>query len=209
MELPKKFFVTGTDTDIGKTVICAILAAGLNAAYWKPVQTGILEGTDTDWLKRVTGLPDSHFFRERWRLSEPLSPHAAAEIEGVHIDLNDFILPETENFPHLIVEGAGGLMVPLNDKHYMIDLIRLLDLPVVLVARSGLGTINHTLLSLEQLRRYGIDIVGVVVNGPANKSNKDAIERYGRIPILAQVEPIEEFDAESLSNVYSTRFNQP
>ncbi|NJO81073.1 MAG: dethiobiotin synthase [Cyanobacteria bacterium RM1_2_2] len=189
MTFPSCLFVTGTDTNVGKTVTAAMLTLGLNAAYWKPVQSGLEPISDTDYIRQVTELDPSHFIPERYRLTQPLSPHAAAAIDGVQICLSDFELPSTDK-PHLVIEGAGGLMVPLNDRHFMIDLIQHFNLPVCLVARSTLGTINHTLLSIAQLRRYEIPILGVVINGEPNASNREAIARYGKVPILAELEPL-------------------
>ena len=168
---------------------------GLGATYWKPVQSGLEPMTDTERVRSLTQLPDSHFLPERFRLTQPLSPHAAAEIDGVAIALSDFRLPDVSSAPHapshLIIEGAGGLMVPLNDQDYMLDLITHFQVPVCLVARSTLGTINHTLLSIEQLRRVNIPILGVVLNGPKNEGNRAAIAHYGKVPIVAQLEPMD------------------
>jgi dethiobiotin synthetase len=197
MSLPDRFFITGTDTNVGKTVVSAMLTLGLDAAYWKPVQSGLEPITDTDYVRQVTGLDETHFLPERFRLTEPLSPHASAAIDGVSIQLSDFQLPATDK-SHLIVEGAGGLMVPLNDQQYMIDLIRQFNLPVCLVSRSSLGTINHTLLSIAQLRRYEIPILGVIVNGEKNPGNVAAIADYGQVPILGELEPLESVSPESL-----------
>lgn len=197
MSLPNRMFVTGTDTNVGKTVVSAMLTLGLKAAYWKPIQSGLEPMTDTDYVRQVTGLDDSHFLPERFRLTEPLSPHASAAIDGVSIRLSDFQLPATDK-SHLIVEGAGGLMVPLNDQHYIIDLIRQFNLPVCLVSRSSLGTINHTLLSIAQLRRYEIPILGVVVNGEKNPGNVAAIAHYGQVPILGELDPLEPVSPENL-----------
>ncbi|MBM3131857.1 MAG: dethiobiotin synthase [Chloroflexi bacterium] len=167
IEFPRRLFITGTDTGIGKTVVSAILMAGLDGTYWKPVQSGTEEGSDTEWVRRATGLPMSHFLPETYGLKRPLSPHASAAMEGVRIELDAFRVPETKG--HLIVEGAGGIMVPLNDRHLMVDLMKRLGFPVLLVARRTLGTINHGLLSLEQLRRHGIEVFGVVMNGPGDQ----------------------------------------
>lgn len=198
---PKQFFVTGTDTNVGKTVISAILTLGLDAAYWKPIQSGLDEITDTEFVQRVTELDDSHFIPERFRLTQPLSPHAAAAIDHTQISLTDFHLPPT-NKPRLIVEGAGGLMVPLNDRDLMIDLIRWLNLPVCLVARSSLGTINHTLLSLAQLRRSQISILGIILNGESNPSNRAAIAHYGQVPILGEVDRLDAIDPATLKTAF-------
>lgn len=206
-DFPKAFFVTGTDTDVGKTMTCAVLMAGLDAAYWKPIQTGLAGGTDTGWIQMVTGLPGERFFPEKWRLNPPLSPHAAAENERERIDLSDFQLPFTGETTHLIVEGAGGVMVPLNERHFMIDLIRHLDLPVILVARSTLGTINHTLLSLCQLRQQDLEVLGVIMNGPKNVSNRQAIEHFGNVRVLAEIEPMGRIGPQSLADMFRRNFD--
>ena len=159
-------FVTGTDTGVGKSYVAALLTVGLEASYWKPVQSGA--DADADWLRRVTGLPAERVLPETYRLcANPLSPHEAARREGVQIEMSRFALPKQKR---LIVEGAGGVMVPLDDQHLMVDLMVALGLPVVVVARSELGTINHTLLTLDQLRRRGCPLLGVVVNGPFQPS---------------------------------------
>lgn len=201
-QFPERFFVTGTDTDVGKTVTSAMLTLGLNATYWKPIQSGLAPITDTEYVKQVTGLDDSHFLPERFRLNEPLSPHASAAIDGVEIHLSDFELPKTINHSPLIVEGAGGLMVPLNDRDYIIDLIKYFELPVCLVSRSALGTINHTLLSLAQLRRENIPILGVIINGKKNPGNRAAIEHYGQVPILGEVDSLEAIEPGTLKAAY-------
>ena len=164
-EFPSRLFVTGTDTGVGKSYVAALLVAGLEAAYWKPVQSGA--DADADWVRRVAGLPAERVLPETYRLRAPLSPHEAARREGVQIEMSRFVLPKRKR---LIVEGAGGVMVPLDDRHLMVDLMVDLGLPVLVVARSELGTINHTLLTLDQLRRRGCPLLGVVVNGPPKPS---------------------------------------
>ena len=196
---PPRFFVTGTDTNVGKTVVSAMLTVGLGAVYWKPVQSGL--PTDTDYLRQVTGLDDSHFLPERFRLTQPLSPHASAAIDGVQIALSDFQMPTTEN-SHLIIEGAGGLMVPLNSQDLIIGLIKHLGLPVCLVARSTLGTINHTLLSIAQLRRADLPVLGVILNGERNLSNREAILHYGQVPILGELEPLPVVNSDTLRKAF-------
>lgn len=205
---PSEIFVTGTDTEIGKTVVSAMLVQGLGASYWKPIQAGLEEETDTEFVRRTTDLTDSHIKPERYRLNTPMSPHASAEIDDVSIDMTDFELPDYET-DHLVVEGAGGLLVPFNDEDMIIDLISYLELPVVLVARSTLGTLNHTFLSLEALRSRDIPILGVVLNGPRHKSNYETIEEYGNINILAEIENIDEINASSLSQTFEDKFVQP
>lgn len=200
MELPSRMFVTGTDTGVGKTLVSAALVAGMDAVYWKPIQSGLEGITDTQWVREKTGLSEDHFHPEAYRLSRPLSPHAAAAIDGIRIDLDEIQIPQTGG--RLIIEGAGGIMVPLNEREFMLDLMGKLKVPVLLVARSTLGTINHTLLSLEQLRRHRIAVLGVVLNGPENDLNRRAIEQYGRIHVLAEIEPLNEINAESLKSIF-------
>ncbi|MBW2609975.1 MAG: dethiobiotin synthase [Deltaproteobacteria bacterium] len=203
---PNRIFITGTDTGIGKTVISAILVAGLRGSYWKPVQSGLEEMTDTEWVSEKTGLPDSHFHPETYRLMLPISPHASAAHEGVRIDLDKFQIPEISESGHLIVEGAGGIMVPLNERHLMLDLMRRIDIPILLVAGSSLGAINHTLLSLEQLRNRNLQVFGVVMNGPMNSGNREAIEHYGKVRVLAEVEPLPKIDPEGLKQGFVKYF---
>ena len=155
--------------------------------------------TDTQWVMEKTGLPAAHFYPETYRLKRALSPHASAAAEGVRIELEAFRMPD--GVP-LVVEGAGGIMVPLNDRHFMLDLMKMLNIPVLLVSSSALGTINHTLLSLEQLRRHNIPIFGVVMNGPKNRSNKEAIEFYGKVKVCAEIEPLPEINPQTLRQVF-------
>lgn len=180
---PRRLFVTGTDTDVGKTLVAAWIAQNWRAAYWKPVQAGIQDATDAATVQALA--PLAQIIPPRWTLTTPASPHLAARLDGVQIQLDDFTLPETER--DLVVEGAGGLLVPLNDRHVMADLIERLGLPVVVVARSGLGAINHTLLTLAEGRRRGLTIMGVILNGPANPENRAAIEHFGHMPVLAEI----------------------
>lgn len=205
MPFPPQFFITGTDTDIGKTVVSAMLTLGLGYAYWKPIQSGLALPTDTEFVRSATGLDDSYFIPERYRLTQPLSPHAAAKIDGVEIALSDFQLPPTDK-PGLIVEGAGGLMVPLNDQDLMIDLMRSLNIPVCLVTRSTLGTINHTLLSIAALQHAKIPILGIIINGQKNQSNREAIAHYGKVPILAELEPLATITPATLKTVFHQLF---
>lgn len=203
LELPPRIFITGTGTGIGKTMVSALLVAGLGAEYWKPIQCGLEEMTDTEWVIQKSGIPESRAHPEAYRLKHPLSPHAAARLEGITIDVGSITLPESRT---LVAEGAGGIMVPLNDRHYMLDLMKRLALPVLLVASSSLGTINHTLLSLEQLRRHDLEIVGVVINGPPNAVNRDAIRDHGKARILAEVEPIERIEPVTLKEAFQRFF---
>lgn len=210
--IPPAIFITGTDTDVGKSVVAAMFTLGLGASYWKPIQsgpgpvdeTGASSQGDRAYIQQLTGLPAAHFLPERHCLSQPLSPHAAAAIDGIQIQLSDFQLPRHDR-AHLIVEGAGGLLVPLNPGgDYILDLIQHLALPVVLVARSGLGTLNHSLLSLERLRHSGIAVLGVVVNGPRNGSNCAAIAHYGQVPILLELPPLQPLNAARLQQAFQS-----
>ncbi|MFC1868345.1 dethiobiotin synthase [Thermodesulfobacteriota bacterium] len=206
IRFPDRLFITGTGTGIGKTVISAILMAGLRGIYWKPVQSGLDDITDTEWVRDKTGLPETHFRPETYRLQLPLSPHASAAHDGVRIDLEAFQRPQMEKRDHLIIEGAGGIMVPLNECCFMTDLMKKLESPILLVSSSSLGTINHTLLSLEQLKRKGLEVMGVVMNGPKNSINRKAIEDYGRIPVLAEIEPLQVINPQSLKQTYKDHF---
>jgi dethiobiotin synthase len=206
IQWPSHLFVTGTDTEVGKTVISAMLVAGLNGYYWKPIQSGLEGMTDTDWVRETTGLPKNRFSPETYRLQRPLSPHASAKHDGLRIDLKAFHIPSIGPDDHLIVEGAGGIMVPLNEYNLMLDLIKKLQMPILLVARSSLGTINHTLLSLEQLRKQGLHVLGVVMNGPKNPENREAIEYYGHTQVFAEVEPFPVITSKTLKQGFSKYF---
>jgi dethiobiotin synthetase len=185
-----KFFVTGIGTEIGKTVVSSILTETLQADYWKPIQSGDLDNTDTMKVKKLVSNPQSFFHDERYKLTEPLSPHASAIIDGVHIQLSDFHIPETSN--HIIIEGAGGLMVPINEKDLMIDLIEQLQIPVVLVSKNYLGSINHTLLSIQELNRRKIPIRGIVFNGEPNKASEEFIINYSNSPVLFRLDILQD-----------------
>lgn len=203
-------FVTGTDTGIGKTVVSALLTLGLEADYWKPVQSGTTPSTDTADVRAWTGLPDNRFLPERWKLELPASPHLSAAVEGVRIDLADFEISDRSHpwQRPLIVEGAGGLLVPLNEQALMIDLMARLRLPVVLVSRTALGTINHTLLSLEALRARHIPVAGVILNGEEHKSNYEAIEHYGRVTVLGRIPPLGELTPATLLAAFRSSFSE-
>lgn len=206
MIFPDRLFITGTDTGVGKTLVSAILLSGFKGKYWKPLQSGLEDITDTEWIQQKTGFDDTYFCPEAYRLRQPLSPHASAAAEGVSIELDQFLIPQTAEGETLIIEGAGGLMVPLNEKDLMIDLIKKCKAPALIVARSSLGTINHTLLSISQLRSEGIDIFGVVMNGSRSTGNRDAIENFGDVKVLADVENITDINPESLKNCFREYF---
>jgi dethiobiotin synthase len=193
------FFVTGTDTDVGKTVVAAWLLIHLDGCYWKPVQAGTEPATDAETVRRIAEVEAECILPEAYVLPEAMAPHEAARRAGITIDVAKLVPPEVGR--PLVVEGAGGLLVPLDDKSYVIDLATELHLPVILVARSTLGTINHTLLSLEALRRRGLPIAGVVINGPETPHNRAAIERYGKVDVLAEIPWLETVTRKALKQI--------
>lgn len=180
-------FITGTDTEAGKTVVAACLVSVLKAVYWKPVQTGLddLPGGDTATVAWLTGQDPEAFPRPAFEYRAPLSPDQAAALEGEIIEDGRIQLPMCDC--PLVVEGAGGLMVPLNERTLMVDLAARFGLPVVVAARTGLGTINHTLLTLEALHRRELPVTGVIFSGPDNPRNIEAIRRLGGVPILGHI----------------------
>lgn len=199
----KKIFVTGIGTDVGKTVVSAILTEALEADYWKPVQAGDLDNSDSIKVENLISNAKTTIHSEGIRLNSPMSPHAAAAIENVKIKLTDFKLPETANT--LIVEGAGGLMVPLNDKDLIIDLIQKLDIEVVLVSQNYLGSINHTILSIDALKNRGIKVLGIIFNGESNKETEKYILNYSGLPCLGRIEQHTEINKEIVLS-YKSQF---
>ncbi|NDG74444.1 MAG: dethiobiotin synthase [Synechococcaceae bacterium WB8_1B_136] len=206
---PLQLVVCGTDTDVGKTVVSAWLVQGLGASYWKPVQCGLEPGPDgggdRDRVQRWLRLPEARILPEAYRLQAPVSPHWAAELEsgdpgrpGPAIDPARLALPQLEG--PLVVETAGGLLVPLRLDLLQIDQIQHWGLPVLLVARSGLGTLNHTLLSVEALRHRQIPLLGLVLNGPLHANNRCTLERLTSAPVLACLPPLATIDAANLAD---------
>ena len=198
--------ITGTDTEIGKTVFAAALAGALGAHYWKPVQAGLEEdGGDGDRVARLSGLPADHILPEAYRLATPCSPHLAAAIDGVEIDPTRLALPQVAG--PLVVEGAGGVMVPLTRTMTYADQFARWDAPVVLVARTVLGTINHSLLSIEALRARGVTVLGVAFVGDSVEDSEATIcamagvRRLGRLPRLDTLTP------ETLARAFAENFN--
>lgn len=189
----KKYFVTAISTDSGKTLVSAILVNALHADYWKPVQSGS-STKDSDAVKQLIYSGNPIFHPEAYCLEAPLSPHAAAALEGVTIDLNQIEIPDTEGHP-LVIEGAGGILVPLNDKEFVLDLIKKLEAEVILVSNHYLGSINHTLLTAEVLKQHKIKVKGIIFNGDSNPASESIIlEKTGypcllRIPKLVEVTP--------------------
>lgn len=197
-------FVTGTDTGVGKTLVSAALlhrfGARPSTRYWKPIQTGIEQDDDTAEVLRLSGMPDWRALGEGVRLPRPLSPHLSASLAGTAISLPplmDLAWSQAES-DRWIVEGAGGVLVPLNDHELMIDLMSVLGLPAVIAARSGLGTINHMLLTIEALRSRAIPIAGVVMIGPPNPDNRVAIETRGHVSVIGDLPLFEPLTPEAL-----------
>jgi len=204
----KRFFVTGTDTGIGKTVTSALLCAALDAVYWKPIQTGSREGTDRATVMRIASLPCERTIPEAYCFAPPVSPHLAALLAGKRIDLRRIKMPKLSERDNLIAEGAGGVLVPVNEKELMSDLMRQLRLPAMLVARSSLGTINHTLLSIAALRSARIRLDGVVMVGKPNIENRKAIERYGDVQVVGIIPPLHKLNRATLIATFRRYFDK-
>jgi len=197
--------VTGTDTDVGKTVFAAALAGALGARYWKPVQAGLDPRADADSIAMLSGLPADRILPEAYRLGTPCSPHRAAEIDGVTIDPSRLTLPEVEG--PLVVEGAGGVLVPVTRDLLFADLFARWACPVVLVARTGLGTINHSLLSIEALRSRGIPIRGIAFVGDEQPDSEATIARLGAVKRLGRLPLVDPLDAAMLAAAFAAHFD--
>jgi dethiobiotin synthetase len=201
------YFVTGTDTNVGKTVLSALLVAALDAVYWKPVQTGACEGTDRESVRRWAEVGDDRLPRERFQFDPPVSPHLAAREAGVSIQLDAFEFPAAPAGRKWIVEGAGGAMVPLNERDLMRDLMRRIGLPVIVAARTSLGTINHTLLTLGALREARLAICGIALIGDENIENRRAIEHYGKVQVIGRIPILQQINRASLLAAYQQFFD--
>src|SRR5260221_4895181 len=202
------FFITGTDTNVGKTVLSALLCAALPARYWKPIQTGSSEGTDREQVIRWAGLPGNLAAPEAYIFQDPVSPHLAARNEGVEISLDTIGIPKDNSGLSLIVEGAGGVMAPVNSRQFMVDLMVHMSPPVILASRSTLGAINHTLLSLRALREARVFVRGVVLIGPENLENQKAIEHYGEVRIAGLIPELKEINRQTLCDAFARHFNR-
>lgn len=206
--MAQRYFITGTDTGVGKTVLSALLCAALEAAYWKPIQTGTEVDSDSETVRALAGLASEKICLESYRFAPPVSPHLAARLAGVRIDLAKIKLPAAVGDAPLIVEGAGGVLVPVNEKDLIVDLMRQLELPVLLAARSSLGTINHTTLSLAALRNAGVEVAGVVMIGAPNVENRAAIEEYGKVHVVGEIPWLTEINRAALLEIFVARFDQ-
>lgn len=206
--MASSYFITGTDTNVGKTVLSALLSASLPAHYWKPVQTGASEGTDRQQVMAWAEIPREQTLPEAYIFDDPVSPHLAAARAGKEICLETIIFPSKGRSMPLIVEGAGGVLAPINSHQFMADLMLHLRLPVILAARSTLGTINHTLMSLRVLQTSGIEVRGVVLIGPENPDNRKAIEHYGKVRVIGQIPMLPSINRQALCEVFAENFQR-
>ena len=189
----KGLFITGIGTDVGKTVAAAVITKALEADYWKPVQCGDLDNSDSIKIARLTGLKT---LPEAYRLQAPMSPHAAAELEGVELSIAQIELPKSDK--PIVVEGAGGVMVPFNSKETYLDLMVKLNLPIVLVTRHYLGSINHTMLSWKALKEAGLNVVALVISGKAHESTESYFETQMDVPFI-RINELEEVNSEAIA----------
>lgn len=207
MDIPEKIFVAGIDTDAGKSFVSAILTLGLNASYWKPVQAGTAPETDSQLVRRLTGLPPERFFPEAYCLQIPASPHHAAREEGIAIQAERLAPPAHRG--RLVIEGAGGLMVPLRDDYLFIDWLAEWRIPTVLVARTYLGSINHSILSIEALESRGIPLLGIVFNEGGRPESEGAIARRAGGKVIGHVPHIAEPSPADLLALFHSQFRFP
>jgi dethiobiotin synthetase len=198
--MTRGFIVTGTDTDVGKTVFAAALAGHLGARYWKPVQAGLDDESDCNTVRRLSA-GRAEVLPEAYRLTTPCSPHEAARIDGIQIDPARLVLPAGD--APIVVEGAGGALVPLNNELLVADLFASWALPVILVARTTLGTINHSLMSLEALRSRGIEVAGIVFSGEQNAASEAAIVQFGKCRHLGRLPHLDLLTAQSLADAFA------
>ncbi|MCP3392099.1 dethiobiotin synthase [Bradyrhizobium sp. CCGB12] len=203
----QQIVVTGTDTGVGKTVFSAGLVDLLGASYWKPIQAGLEGETDTEIVTRLGGLAPDRIVPEHYRLTTPASPHHSAEVDGVRIDPDSLNVPETADRP-LVIEGAGGLMVPLRGDTLYIDVIERWRLPVVLCARTALGTINHSLLAIEALRKREIRILGIAFIGERNAEAQTAIREIGRVRWLGRLPWLSCLTTDTLQSTFKASFRR-
>ena len=202
-----RFVVTGTDTDIGKTVFAAGLAGALGAHYWKPVQAGIDPEGDKETVARLGNLAHTRILPEAYRLTTPASPHLAARIDGIEVRLDKLSLPQVDG--PLVVEGAGGVLVPVSETLLMADLFAHWKLPIILCARTALGTINHSLLSIEALRSRGVPLAGIAFIGDPHEENERIIPQLAKVPSLGRLPRLDPLDAASLKAAFAENIRLP
>lgn len=198
------FVITGTDTNVGKTIFSSALTGALQAHYWKPVQAGLDEGTDRDQVGRLAGVPEAHLLPEAYRLGTPCSPHRAAELDGEVIDLARLALPLMRP---LVIEGAGGALVPITRHTTYADVFAWWNLPVIIVARTGLGTINHSLMTVEALRGRGVSIHGLAFVGEPQEDSEATICTIGKVRRLGRLPMLDQLDTATLAAAFATGFN--
>ncbi len=201
----QKIFIAGIGTDVGKTIVSAILVEALEADYWKPMQCGSLEASDSMRIQNLISNNKSRIHPETYRFHDPMSPHAAAERDNILIEIDKIVLPETNN--HLIIEGVGGIMVPFNDQFLLADLIEKWRLPTILVSNNYLGSINHTLMSMEVLKNRNVNIPGIVFNGEPNPETENIILEYTGVKCLFRVDQEKEINKE-LVQKYASQFKK-
>ena len=181
----RKIFVAGIGTDVGKTVVSAVLVQALKADYWKPIQTGADFDSDTEHVKKLVTNDTSVFHKEAYSLKASVAPYAAAQAENIRIDINSICIPKVAHT--LIIEGAGGLLVPINEKDLMTDLIKKLNTEIILVVQNYLGSINHTLLSIEALKSRNMPVLGIIISGVENTASEEVILQHGGLPLLGRI----------------------
>jgi dethiobiotin synthetase len=199
-----KLFITGISTNVGKTIASAIIVEALQADYWKPIQAGDLEHSDTHKVQSLVSNTQSHFHSNSYALQTPASPHLAAAIDGITITMNQIQEPKTTN--HLVVEGAGGILVPLNDTQSVVDLIQP-DYKVIVVSRHYLGSINHTLLTIEALQNRQIQVAGIIFSGDENTSSESIILNRTAVPFIGRIAQEPYFDTNVISE-YAELFRE-
>lgn len=197
-----KLFITGIGTDVGKTIAASIVVQALEADYWKPVQAGDLDHGDTHKVKSYVSNSKTQFFPNSYVLHTPASPHYAAQLDGITLDLGHIQEPKTTN--HLVIEGAGGILVPLNDTDCIIDMIQP-DYKVIVVSRHYLGSINHTLLTIEALKRRNIHMAGIIFSGDENPATETIILKKSKLPFLGRIENEPYFD-QNVIQYYADKF---
>lgn len=204
--MKESVFVTGTDTNVGKTLLSALLVAAVDGVYWKPIQTGAREGTDRQTVIKLAEIPEERTLPECYCFDPPVSPHLAAEASGVRIDLGRIQPPRDVGSP-VIAEGAGGILVPINDSQLMLDLARHIGYPILIASRTALGTINHTLLTVRALVCAKLPIKGVVMIGNRNRENERSIEHFAAVPIVGRIPWLDKINREALLQVFRDNFD--
>ena len=201
----RQWVVTGTDTDIGKTVFAAALTGALQANYWKPVQAGLEDGTDSETILQLSGLPADHVLPEAYRLKIPASPHYSAAQEGLRISADDLQVPKSSR--PLVIEGAGGALVPINENFLYADLFARWKIPVIIVASTRLGTINHSLLTVEALRARAVPILGIAFMGEAVPDSQNTICAIGKVRELGRLPMLTDLSTQSLAAAFAEHFD--